>query len=63
MISERMMCPKKNEEWIEEIVDLTPLTKKIRLFKKAGKYKEAKRLLPKEKRYELPEDIAKTIGA
>lgn len=51
-----------NEEWIDEIVDLTPITKKIREIIKQGKYKEAKRLLPKEKIYEVPENIKTRIG-
>ena len=58
----RFLIEEYNEEWINEIIDLTPLTKKIHQFQKQGKYKEAKRLLPKEKIYSLPSDIETQIG-
>lgn len=58
----RYLIEEYNEEWIEEIIDLTPLTKKIALLRKQGKHKEAKRLLPKEQKYPLPENIANKIG-
>ena len=58
----RFLIEEYNNEWIEEIVDLTPLTKKINQLRKQGKYKEAKRLLPKERIYNLPTAIEKTIG-
>ena len=51
-----------NTEWISQIVDYTPLTKKINALKKLGKYKEAKRHLPKERVYEVPSFIEKRIG-
>lgn len=51
-----------NTEWISEIIDYTPLTKKINQLRKQGKHKEAKRLLPKERVYDVPEDIANRIG-
>ncbi len=40
-----------NELWIQEIIDYTPLVKKIRHYCQQGKFKEAKRFLPKEKVY------------
>jgi len=58
----RYLIEEYNNDWISEIVDLTPLVKKINLLRKAGKYKEAKRLLPKEKLYPLNNEIEKKIG-
>ncbi|WP_299437513.1 DUF4291 domain-containing protein [uncultured Aquimarina sp.] len=58
----RDLIKEYNEEWIQEITDLTPLTKKIRLLLKEGKYKEAKRLVPGEKIYEVPDDTKRRIG-
>jgi hypothetical protein len=51
-----------NTEWISQIVDYTPLTKKINALRKQGKYKEAKKLLPKEKLYEVPVIVQNRIG-
>ncbi|WP_299184445.1 DUF4291 domain-containing protein [uncultured Aquimarina sp.] len=58
----RDLIKEYNEEWIQEINDLTPLTKKIRLLLKDGKYKDAKRLVPGEKTYEVPDDTKRRIG-
>ncbi len=58
----RFLIEEYNTEWIEEIVDLTPLTKKINQLRKVGKHKEAKRLLPYERVYPLSEEIEKRIG-
>ncbi len=51
------------KDWILEIKDYTPLVKKIHGLCRAGKFDNAKRLLPPERRYELPEDIRRRIGA
>ncbi len=51
-----------NEQWIQNIEDCTPLVKKINQLRKAGKYKEAKRLLPSEKIYPIPAEIGQKIG-
>lgn len=51
-----------NEEWIAEIVDCTPLVKKINSLRKKGKIKEAKRLLPVEKVYKVSSEIEQKIG-
>ncbi|WP_298417559.1 DUF4291 domain-containing protein [uncultured Kordia sp.] len=51
-----------NEKWIERIDDYTPVVKKINQLRKAGKYKEAKRLLPSEKIYPIPAEIGQKIG-
>lgn len=58
----KSLINKYNDEWITEILDLTPLTKKIRELIKVGKIKEAQRLLPKEKNYPLSSEIEKGIG-
>ncbi|WP_207893730.1 DUF4291 domain-containing protein [Tenacibaculum sp. M341] len=58
----RFLIEEYNNDWIEEIVDVTPLTKKINQLLKEGKYKEAKRLIPKERVYNLPALIAKNIA-
>ena len=58
----RDLITEYNEEWIQEIIDVTPLTKKIRLLIKEGKYKEAKRIVPKEKNYPVSDDIKQRIG-
>ncbi len=58
----RFLIEEYNNEWIEEIVDLTALTKKMNQLRKLGKYKEAKRLLPNERIYNLSTEIEQTIG-
>lgn len=58
----RHLIREYNEEWIQEIIDYTPLVKKIHQLRKLGKYKEAKRLLPKEKIYPLSEGIRNRVG-
>ncbi len=58
----RFLIEEYNESWINEIVDMTPLVRKINRLRKLGKYKEAKRLLPVEKVYPIEETIAFNIG-
>lgn len=58
----RFLIEEFNNEWITEIINLTPLTKKINQLRKIGKYKEAKKLLPQEKIYPLDSQIEKRIG-
>lgn len=58
----RALIEEYNQTWIESITDLTPLTKKIHQLRKAGKYKEAKRLLPQERVYSLESELAARIG-
>lgn len=48
--------------WIESISDLTPLVAKLRSLRQAGKYAEAKRLLPPEKVYPVDAATAKRLG-
>ncbi len=52
----------KYNEAIVSIEDLTPLVKKIYNLRKEGKTENAKRLLPTEKIYPLPSEIARKIG-
>ena len=58
----RFLIEEYNNEWIAEIIDLTPMVKKINTLRKAGKYKEAKRLLPNEKLYPVNSEIGRRIG-
>ncbi|WP_196893169.1 DUF4291 domain-containing protein [Aureivirga marina] len=58
----RFLIEEFNNEGIQEIIDFTPLTKKINQLRKQGKYKEAKRLLPTEKVYPVPKEIQTKIG-
>ena len=58
----RTLIEEFNAKWIEEIVDYTALTNKINQLRKSGKYKEAERLLPKERIYNLPASLEKQIG-
>jgi hypothetical protein len=58
----RFLIDEFNNEWITEIIDLTPLTKKINQLRKIGKYKEAARLLPNERHYPIDSEIGKRIG-
>ena len=58
----RFLIEEYNRDWIVEIVDLTPLVKKMYLLRKSGKYKEVKRLLPKERIYPLNKNLKKRIG-
>lgn len=51
-----------NDEWIAQITDYTPLTRKINALRKQGNYKAAKKHLPIEKVYELSPIIQKKIG-
>jgi hypothetical protein len=50
------------ESWIQKIDDVTELTAKIYRLKLDGEYARAKRLLPVEKLYELPERIRGRLG-
>lgn len=58
----RYLIEEYNNDWISEIDDLTPLVKKMNQLRRAGKYKEMKRLLPNEKLYPLNKEIEKRIG-
>ncbi len=58
----RFLITEYNDKWICEIVDFTPLVFKINALRKAGKYREAKRLLPIEKVYPISMEIGRKIG-
>lgn len=49
------------EQWIVDIEDLSPTVAKIRTLTRAGKEKEAKRLLPPERLYKIDEKTAKSL--
>jgi hypothetical protein len=50
-----------NDEWIRAIEDLTPLVHKIRDLRAGGKPDAAKKLLPPERVYPVPESIARRV--
>ncbi len=58
----RHLIEEFNDTWIKEIIDYTPLVKKINHLRKNGKIKEAKRLLPHEKNYPVSSEIKNRIG-
>jgi hypothetical protein len=49
-------------EWITEIKDLTPMVAKIRSLRQAGKFPEAKRLLPAERVYPVVAGTSRRLG-
>ncbi|MFI6522099.1 DUF4291 domain-containing protein [Spirillospora sp. NPDC050679] len=51
------------DEWTLSIEDRTPLAHKIRRLVKDGRTAQAKELLPKERPYPLPPELAHRIGA
>ncbi|MBL1078054.1 DUF4291 domain-containing protein [Nocardia sp. 2] len=59
----RSMVQRYVDDWTTEIRDLTPLTHKISAHLREGRVDRAKDLLPPEKRYPIPENLAKKIGA
>ena len=56
-ISERYV-----NEWTLEIRNMTPLVKKIDALRKAGETTKAKALLPAERVYPLPPELARRLG-
>lgn len=50
------------EEWTVDIKDLTGVAKKIADLRKRGEYDKARRLLPPEKVYPLPEVLHERLG-
>ena len=49
-------------EWIVDVTDLTPLTAKLRRLRQDGEYAKAKRHLPKERGYPVPEGASLRLG-
>src|SRR5208337_2751170 len=58
----RHIIRKYVDEWLLEITDCTELVRKIHAALQSGHEEQAKRLLPKERPYPLPEEIGKRIG-
>ncbi|MBC7805167.1 MAG: DUF4291 domain-containing protein [Akkermansiaceae bacterium] len=50
------------DEWITDIIDLTPRVRKMHDLLKRGQTEQAKRLLPAEHVYRLKNEIARRIG-
>jgi hypothetical protein len=50
------------DDWILEIEDLTPLSRKIRKLYLAGETRRAKEQLPSEKAYPVPHNLQKSLG-
>ena len=57
----RFLIEEYNDIWIKEIIDMTPLVKKINALRKQGKYKEVKRLLPQERNYPISNELGDNI--
>lgn len=49
-------------DWIVDLEDVTPLAKKIKAHVDAGRADRAKPLLPRERVYPVPDDIAKRLA-
>lgn len=50
-----------NEEWIRELRDMTPLVHRIQKHREAGHWDRAAALLPRERPYPLPDEIARRL--
>jgi hypothetical protein len=50
------------DEWIEEICDVSPLAHEIHELVDAGELDAARGMLPQERPYELPADVAALVG-
>lgn len=48
--------------WIQKIEDVTPLADKVRRMRLAGKHSAARRLLPQEREYVVPEEARRRLG-
>lgn len=48
--------------WILEIFDLTSLTQKIRRLCEQGQYDRGKKLLPRERKYEVKNEVAQRLA-
>jgi len=51
------------QEWITGITDVTPLAREVHALVRAGSPAEATALLPLERPYPLPADVAEHLGA
>ena len=50
------------DQWVHEIKDLTPLTRKLRGLCLSGNHRRAKDLLPPERVYPVPPQTARNLG-
>ncbi|MEO6090358.1 MAG: DUF4291 domain-containing protein [Umezawaea sp.] len=51
------------QEWITDLTDVTPLAREIHALVRTGSLEAATALLPDERPYPLPDDIAEHLGA
>jgi hypothetical protein len=58
----RGLIRKYAEEWIVSITDLSPLVSKLRQLRKAGRYDDARRLLPHECAYPVNAALMRRLG-
>ncbi len=58
----RQIIKEFTDEWIQEINDFTPLTRKIRSLYLSGNQRRAKDQLPKERVYPIQADAGKRLG-
>jgi hypothetical protein len=58
----RQIIRKFTDQWILEIKDFTPLTRKIRSLYLSGNQRHAKEQLPKERVYPIQADTARRLG-
>jgi hypothetical protein len=58
----RQIIKEFTDEWILEIKDFTPLTRKVHSLYLAGNHRRAKDQLPPERAYPVPVDVGKRLG-
>jgi hypothetical protein len=58
----RQIIARYVNEWTLEMKDMPPLVKKLAALLQSGHADKAKDLLPKERTYPLPDDIARRLG-
>ena len=58
----RNIIKQYNDEWIISIEDISPTVQKMHNLIIKGEYEKAKRFLPEERIYTLPQDIAEIVG-
>jgi len=51
------------DEWIDSIIDITPIARRIHKLVQIGNLDEARQLLPSDSPYPVPEDVVPIIGA
>ena len=58
----RTMIDEYVDQWTEQIADVTPLVKKLRSMRQAGKHSAAKRMLPPERVYPVSAKTGQRLG-